>query len=57
MSGAGNRAPANAVAAQAALLGDNVRVELEDNLYSRRGVFATNGQLVERTRLILEMLG
>lgn len=45
------------VAAQTALLGGNVRVGLEDNLYLRRGVFATNGQLVERAKVILEYLG
>jgi uncharacterized protein (DUF849 family) len=43
--------------AQAALLGGNVRVGLEDNLYLSRGVFATNGQLVERARAIVENLG
>ncbi|UXX81519.1 3-keto-5-aminohexanoate cleavage protein [Roseovarius pelagicus] len=43
--------------AQAALLGGNVRVGLEDNLYLSRGVFATNGQLVERGRSILENMG
>lgn len=45
------------VVAQSALLGGNVRVGLEDNLYLRRGVFASNGQLVERAKLILETLG
>jgi uncharacterized protein (DUF849 family) len=45
------------VVAQAAMLGGNVRVGLEDNLYLRRGVFATNGQLVERARMILDGLG
>jgi uncharacterized protein (DUF849 family) len=45
------------VAAQAALLGGNVRVGLEDNLYLRRGIFATNGELVARARMILEGLG
>jgi uncharacterized protein (DUF849 family) len=45
------------VMAQVALLGGNVRVGLEDNLYLRRGVFATNGQLVERARGILDGLG
>jgi uncharacterized protein (DUF849 family) len=45
------------VLAQTVLLGGNVRVGLEDNLYLRRGVFATNGQLVERARLIIESLG
>lgn len=43
--------------AQAVLLGGNVRVGLEDNLYLRRGVFATNGQLVEQARGIIERLG
>jgi uncharacterized protein (DUF849 family) len=45
------------VLAQATLLGGNVRVGLEDNLYLRRGVFATNGQLVERAKMIIEGLG
>jgi uncharacterized protein (DUF849 family) len=43
--------------AQAVLLGGNVRVGLEDNLYLERGVFATNGQLVERARRIIHDLG
>lgn len=43
--------------AQAAILGGNVRVGLEDNLYLSRGVFATNGQLVERARTIVENIG
>ncbi len=43
--------------AQAVLLGGNVRVGLEDNLYLSRGVFATNGQLVERAVTIIENLG
>ncbi|WP_026201414.1 3-keto-5-aminohexanoate cleavage protein [Cupriavidus sp. UYPR2.512] len=43
--------------AQAALLGGNVRVGLEDNLYLSRGVFATNGQLVERATTILSHIG
>lgn len=43
--------------AQAAILGGNVRVGLEDNLYLDRGVFATNGQLVERARELLERMG
>ena len=43
--------------AQAVLLGGNVRVGLEDNLYLERGVFATNGKLVERARRIIEDLG
>ena len=43
--------------AQTALLGGNVRVGLEDNLYLSRGVFASNGQLVERAKTIIKCLG
>jgi uncharacterized protein (DUF849 family) len=43
--------------AQAVLLGGNVRVGLEDNLYLERGVFASNGQLVERAIKIIELMG
>lgn len=43
--------------AQAVLLGGNVRVGLEDNLYLERGVFASNAQLVERARKIIELMG
>ena len=43
--------------AQAVLLGGNVRVGLEDNLYLSRGVFATNGELVERACTIIQCLG
>jgi len=43
--------------AQAMLLGGNVRVGLEDNLYLERGVLATNAQLVERAVDIIEKLG
>jgi uncharacterized protein (DUF849 family) len=43
--------------AQAVLLGGNVRVGLEDNLYLEKGVPATNGQLVERAVTIVELLG
>jgi uncharacterized protein (DUF849 family) len=42
--------------AMAALAGGNVRVGLEDNIYLERGVLATNGQLVERARIILEAM-
>jgi len=45
------------IVAQSVLLGGNVRVGLEDNLYLSRGVFATNGQLVERARHIIESMG
>jgi len=43
--------------AQTAILGGNVRVGLEDNLYLRKGVFATNGELVSQARNIVESLG
>jgi uncharacterized protein (DUF849 family) len=43
--------------AQSALLGGHCRVGLEDNLYLSRGVFATNGQLVDRARSILSNIG
>jgi uncharacterized protein (DUF849 family) len=43
--------------AQATLLGGHVRVGLEDNLYLEKGVFATNGSLVERAVKLIEMLG
>ncbi len=43
--------------AQACLLGGNVRVGLEDNLYLEKGVPATNSQLVEKARRIVEDLG
>ncbi len=46
-----------AFAAQAVILGGNVRVGLEDNLYLEKGVFATNAQLVERARSIVELMG
>ena len=44
-------------AAQSVLLGGHVRVGLEDNLYLRRGVFASNAQLVEQARTIVELMG
>jgi uncharacterized protein (DUF849 family) len=43
--------------AQAVLLGGNVRVGLEDNLYLSRGVLASNAQLVEHAVGIIEGLG
>ena len=43
--------------AQAVLLGGNVRVGLEDNLYLSRGVKATNAQLVDRAKTIIELMG
>ena len=43
--------------AQSVLLGGHVRVGLEDNLYLSKGVKATNAQLVERARTIVEAWG
>ncbi len=43
--------------AQAVVLGGNVRVGLEDNLYLDKGVLASNSQLVERAVEIVERLG
>jgi uncharacterized protein (DUF849 family) len=43
--------------AQAVLLGGNVRVGLEDNLYLDKGTPATNAGLVERARTLIELLG
>lgn len=43
--------------AQAVLLGGNVRVGLEDNLYLDKGVFASNAQLVERAATVVSLLG
>jgi uncharacterized protein (DUF849 family) len=42
--------------AMAALVGGNVRVGLEDNVYLSRGRLATNGELVERAVTILEAM-
>ena len=65
-----NQLPANAVysafsigrmelpfVALAPLVGANVRVGLEDNLYLSRGVYASNAQLVEKARTIIEAMG
>ena len=43
--------------AQAMLLGGNVRVGLEDNLYLERGVHASNGELVSKAIRIIKELG
>jgi uncharacterized protein (DUF849 family) len=43
--------------AQAILLGGNVRVGLEDNLYLEKGVYASNGSLVEKAATIINNLG
>ena len=45
------------MAAQAIILGGNVRVGLEDNLYLEKGIFASNGQLVEKVSRIVDDLG
>lgn len=45
------------MAAQSVLLGGNVRVGLEDNLYLDKGVPATNGALVERAVNVIHSLG
>ena len=44
-------------AALSVILGGHVRVGLEDNLYLEKGVFASNAQLVERARKIIELMG
>jgi len=43
--------------AQSVLVGGNVRVGLEDNLYLSKGVYASNAQLVEKARGIIEAMG
>src|ERR1700743_1264030 len=43
--------------AQSILLGGNVRVGLEDHLYLSRGVYASNAQLVQKARTIIEAMG
>ena len=45
------------MAAQAIILGGNVRVGLEDNLYLKKGIFASNAQLVEKATRIVDDLG
>jgi uncharacterized protein (DUF849 family) len=45
------------MAALAVILGGNVRVGLEDNLYLERGVLATNEQLVEKAARIVCDIG
>jgi uncharacterized protein (DUF849 family) len=44
-------------AALAPLVGGNVRVGLEDNLYLSRGRLATNAELVGRAVALLETMG
>ena len=43
--------------AKSVLLGGHVRVGLEDNLYLKRGVFASNGELVGKAVGIIDALG
>jgi len=43
--------------AQAMLMGGNLRVGLEDNLFLERGVLASNADLVKRAKQIVESLG
>lgn len=43
--------------AQAMMLGGNLRVGLEDNLYLDRGVLASNADLVQRAKEIVERIG
>jgi uncharacterized protein (DUF849 family) len=45
------------IVAQSVLMGGHVRVGLEDNLYLEKGVFASNGQLVEKAAHIVTQLG
>ncbi|PYG28286.1 3-keto-5-aminohexanoate cleavage protein [Pelagimonas varians] len=46
-----------AYTAASVLAGGNVRVGLEDNLWLDKGVLATNAQLVERSRGVIEGMG
>ena len=43
--------------AQSVIMGGNARVGLEDNIYLEKGVLASNGELVERAKEIIERLG
>jgi uncharacterized protein (DUF849 family) len=43
--------------AQAVLLGGNVRVGLEDNIWLDKGVYASNGTLVQRAVEIVHLMG
>jgi uncharacterized protein (DUF849 family) len=45
------------VVALATIMGGNVRVGLEDNLYLAKGVLASNGELVEKAARIVRDLG
>ena len=56
-SGFGIGAMQMPMVAQAVLLGGNVRVGLEDNLWLKKGVHASNGTLVEKAVTIIENMG
>ena len=56
-AGFGTSAMEMPMVSKAVLLGGNIRVGLEDNLYLEKGVFASNGQLVERACNIVELMG
>ena len=56
-AGFGTSAMEMPMVAQAVLLGGNIRVGLEDNLYLEKGIFASNGQLVERACNIVQLMG
>ena len=56
-SGFGIGATQMPMVAQAVLLGGNVRVGLEDNLWLEKGVPASNGSLVEKAVTIVENMG
>ena len=56
-AGFGTGATEMPMVAQAVLLGGNIRVGLEDNLYLEKGVFASNAQLVEKARSVVELMG
>ena len=45
------------IVAQAMLLGGNLRVGLEDNLFLERGVLASNADLVNRAKEIVTLMG
>ena len=43
--------------AQSGVVGRQCRVGLEDNLYLSKGVYASNAQLVQKARTIIEAMG
>ena len=45
------------MAAQSVLLGGHVRVGLEDNLYLEKGIYASNGSLVDRVSSLINHMG